>query len=569
MNSVSYTALSLPKSPTGIDGLDAITRGGLPQGRTTLIKGGPGSGKTVMALQILMHGVLNEDESAIFVAFEESARSIQTNSNGFGWHVEELSDRLFILEAQPTLDLLQSGEFDLGGLLAGLEAKVRNLGAKRIVFDALDVILRLLPDVVAVRREVYRLHQWLADHAITALVTVKAPLHEQPVAGELSLDFMEFMVDCAIHLNHTAIEGVSQRTLQVTKYRGSGFTENAAPFLIGPEGFDVAGPRYLHTRDSPIQDERLSSGIERLDTMLGGGYYRRASVLITGFPGTAKTSLCGTFAQSACENGERVLFISFDSETEELVRNLTSIKVQLAPYQSQGFLKFISARALTESAENHLLNIKKAARDHEATCLVVDPVSALAKSSSRGVAHSVVERLVDWGKSEGLTLVCSSLLDESSHQLEATPLQISTIADTWIHLSYTVNAGERNRGLSIIKSRGTRHSNQVRELILSNEGVTLADAYMAGGEVLMGTMRWEKEQEEAAAERREELLADQRKAALEHEEAELKARLQVLQLELDAKSAERQAHQDVQNRFRAEKTHERDRLAKLRGHDHP
>jgi len=558
---------ALAKSRTGIDGLDAITRGGLPTSRTTLIKGGPGSGKTVMALQALRYGALEEEEPGIFVAFEEYASAIRTNALGFGWSLEAMEDRLFIFDAQPTNDLLQSGEFDLVGMLAGLEAKLRAMGGKRIVFDALDIVLKLLPDPASVRREVYRLHHWLLEHELTAIITLKTSGPNVWFHGEASLEFMEFMVDCSIHLKHETVDGVSQRILQVMKYRGTGFTENAASFLIGPNGLELAAPRSIYADERPVANERMSSGIPRLDSMLGGGYHRGASVLITGFPGTAKSTLCGTFAQASCEKGERTLFISFDSETNELVRNLTSVNIHLVPYKEQGLLKLLSARALTESAENHLLNIKRAVREHQATCLIVDPISALAKSSAKGLAHGVVERLVDWIKAAGLTLVCTSLLDEAGQQLEGTPLQISTIADTWIHLNYTVHAGERNRALSIIKSRGTGHSNQVRELILHNEGVTLADAYTAGGEVLMGTLRWEKEREETIAAQRAELLDQQRDAALEHEEAELKARLQVMQLELEAKRAEREANRTARSQVSEEKNSDQEQRAKLRGLD--
>jgi len=258
--------------------------------------------------------------------------------------------------------------------------------------------------------------------------------------------------------------------------------------------------RPLGRVDIHVTSERVSSGVNRLDAMLDGGYYRGASVLITGFPGTAKTTLSGAFAEAACRRGERTMFVSFDSECSEVIRNLASVGIRLGRYVRNGTLRMISARSITGSAETYLVRIKALAREHRARCLVIDPVSTWSRSGSDVTASNVAERLIDWSKADGTTLICTRLLDEISTRTEdGTPLQISTLADTWIHLSYLVQAGERNRGLSIIKSRGTAHSNQVRELILSDSGVTLADACTAGGEVLMGTLRWERETARRAA----------------------------------------------------------------------
>jgi circadian clock protein KaiC len=399
--------------------------------------------------------------------------------------------RLFFLNAQPTTELVQSGNFDLDGLLAVIEAKVREMGVKRVVFDALDVVLSLMDDRKAERREIYKLHEWLQTRGLTAILTAKAGGNEE---NERHLSFIQFMVDCAITLNHAVVSGISQRNLRIVKYRGSAFEENESPFVIGPEGFEVAGARDKGRRDIEVSSERISSGVPRLDAMLKGGYYRLSSVLITGSPGTAKSTLCGAFAEAACERGERTLYVSFDSDASEVIRNLASVNIRLQRFVDSGVLRAQSARTIGGSAEIHLMGIKNLALEHGASCVVIDPISALAKSGNEGTVHSVAERLIDWAKSQGMTLVCTSLLDSaSSAQSESTPMQISTIADTWIHLSYLANAGERNRGLSILKSRGTGHSNQVRELLLTDGGVTLADAYMEGGEVLMGTLRWEKE----------------------------------------------------------------------------
>jgi circadian clock protein KaiC len=335
--------------------------------------------------------------------------------------------------------------------------------------------------------------------------------------------------------------GVSHRSLRVQKYRGSSFEENESPFLISKNGLEVAVARTPTRMDAKMSNERISSGVERLDTMLCGGYYRGASVLITGFSGTAKTTLSGAFAQAACRRAERTLFISFDSDCAEVIRNLALVGIRLDKHVDSGCLRMISSRAIAGSAENYIGRIKALANEHGARCVVIDPVCAWYKSSNDITAQNVPDRLIDWSKGNGITLVCTSPRDEMSVRAESSsPLQISALSDTWIHLSYLVQAGERNRGLSIIKSRGTAHSNQVRELILSDAGVTLADTYTAGGEVLMGTLRWEKERAERTESESIEATAKLKRVRLDAEEAGLEVRLKSLQVELIAKHVEKE-----------------------------
>jgi circadian clock protein KaiC len=557
-----------PKSLTGIMGFDQMTGGGVPRGRTTLVMGGPGSGKTIFGLQFLAEGV-NVGEPGIFVAFEESVDRIVANADGFGWGLQQLgSEDVFFLDAQPTPDLVQSGDFDLGGLIATLDAKATAMDARRIVFDALDMVLALLPDAAAKRREVYRLHEWLLTRGLTGIITAKADADHAAMVTSGPFGFMQFMVDCAVTLNHSVVLGVSQRDLRVLKFRGSPFDENESPFLIGSTGIEVAVARTLGRKDAEVTNERVSSGVARLDTMLGGGYYRGASILITGFPGTAKTTLSGAFAEAACLRGERTMFVSFDSDGSEVVRNLSSVGIRLDRFVKSGLLQMVSARTITGSAETYLVRIKSLARQHDARCLVIDPVSTLSKSGNEQTAHNVAERLIDWSKAEGITLVCTSLLDEMASQQEGgSPLQISTLADTWIHLNYLVQAGERNRGMSIIKSRGTAHSNQVRELILSDDGVTLADIFTAGGEVLMGTMRWEKESAERVAKEVDEVARTLKMVRLDAEEAELGVRVKSLQVEREAKQVERALLVRTTKTREAELSGGRSRIRELRGAD--
>jgi circadian clock protein KaiC len=516
-------------------------------------------------MQSLVNGARTFDEPGIFVAFEESSLRLIANAAKFGWDLPALQrKKLFFLDVHPKADLVQSGGFDLTGMLATLAAKADELGAKRIVFDAVDMVLTLLNDQQLERREALRLHEWLLAQGLTTIITCKRGDDGllQPPFG-----FLPFMVDCAVVLRHDIVLGVSQRNLRVLKYRGSVFEENESPFVIGRSGLDVAGAWLLRRKRAVKSNRRISSGVKRLDAVLGGGYFADSSVLITGVPGTAKTTLSGAFLEEACRRGERALFVNFDTDSEQVVRNLASVNIRLEPYVRQGILRVVDARSVAASAEIHLMNIKNAVREQNARCVVIDPVSALSKTGNALTAHSVAERLLDWAKTEEMTLLCTSLLDKGRPEVEATPLPISTIADTWIHLGYVIHAGERNRSLSVIKSRGTWHSNQVRELILSDKGVTLTDAYTGGGEVLMGTLRWEKERAEENIRGERKAVAKQKEAALKAEEAELSSRIRTLQAELDAKCLARAALSRDANTSQIADRRDQLRVRELRGAD--
>ncbi|MEX1198582.1 MAG: circadian clock protein KaiC [Pseudohongiellaceae bacterium] len=521
--------MTIEKAQTGIIGFDELTGGGIPRGRVTLLAGGAGTGKTVMALQSLVHAARELGEPGVFVAFEEHSGRIRINASGFDWDLDALSEgQLTFLDFQPSVDLVQSGDFDLTGMLAGMGAAVSRMGARRIVLDATDIILSLLPDRRSMRREIFRLHEWLLEHELTAIITAKQ-LPSGEAAPEGDMDFMQFMVDSAVQLRHDLVQGISQRSLRVVKYRGSAFDDNDIPYVIGSSGLKLASGFGRQTAPLPVSGERLSTGIERLDSMLEGGYHRGASVLVTGSPGTAKTTLAGAFMEVACEHNECCLLVSFDSRVEEIVRNLASVGIDLKTPLDRGLLRMESAGGLSGSSEIQLMRIRQWAEEHRAGCIAIDPASALSKSGNELLAHSVVHRLVDWCKWNGITLLTTSLLDRAHDADTHTPLHISTIADTWIHLDYRVNGGERNRGLSIIKSRGTAHSNQVRELVLSREGITLADVYTAGGEVLMGTLRMERERAEDLSRRKAEQQHRQYLAELGAEVQELEQRMQTLQ----------------------------------------
>ncbi|MEO8716613.1 MAG: circadian clock protein KaiC [Burkholderiales bacterium] len=526
---------SLPKVATGIEGFDDISRGGLPRHRTTLLLGGPGAGKTVFALQCLVNAARGRRGPGLFVAFEESTRQILANAATFDWGLPALvKRRLHLFDARLAPEVVHAGAFDLSGMLAMIKAKKDELGAGWIVFDGIDVLLTLLRDPDAEMREIYRIRDWLAENEVTALITAKTG---DGAASAGKYDFMQFMVDCVVSLTRRLEHGVSLHRLQIAKYRGSDYRAGEFPVSFGASGIEVAPPEpaeILHRASS----ERAPAGFERLDTLLGGGLLRGSSTLITGLPGTSKTTLAGKFAEAACERGERTLFVSFDEGAEPIARNLASVGIQLRPHLKSGLLAMYSARTESTGAEDHLAKIKSLLRDFRPRCMVIDPLSAIAKAGGMAAARAVASRLVYLVKDAGITVVITAINDGDDPTHEATDLQVSTIADTWIHLSYMIRAGERNRALTIIKSRGTAHSNQVRELILGAGGPVLADVYTAGGEVLMGTLRWEKEDEERSKTRQRRTAFEQKRRELQVSEADTLARIKALQNDLARKHDE-------------------------------
>jgi circadian clock protein KaiC len=525
----------LSKMATGIEGFDELSGGGLPRNRTTLVMGGPGSGKTVFSLQVLANAARQRDESGIFVAFEERGREVITNAATFDWGLPALAEhQIYILDAHLSPTVIQSGDFDLSGILAILKAKKEQMNALWIVFDGIDVLLTLLQDPILEMREIYRIRDWLADSALTAIITAK--LDSQTSQGT-NYGFMQFMVDCVIRFDRRLEYGVPAHRLQVTKYRGSDFASGEFPLSFGPSGIEVAPPEppeIIHEAST----ERVSAGFERFDAMLGGGLFRGSSTLITGAPGTSKTTLIGKFAEAACQRGERTLFVSFDEGADQITRNLSSVGIDLHPHLQSGLLWMYSGRTEARSAEEHLIKLRSLIRDHQPRCMVIDPLSAMAKAGGIGAARAVANRLIHLMKDSKITVVISALIEGSDPQAEATDLQISTIADTWIHLSYVVRSGERNRALTIVKSRGTWHSNQVRELVLSETGPVLTDVYSAGGEVLMGTLRWEKEAEEIAKQTQRRVEFEHKQRDLEFAEADTQARIKALELDLQRQQAE-------------------------------
>jgi circadian clock protein KaiC len=530
-NQLSHAPIA--KMRTGIEGFDEITSGGLPRGGTSLVMGGPGCGKTVFALQSLVNGINRPKEAGLFVAFEESPTQIIANAATFGWDLAgSAKKRLHFLDARLSPEVVKAGDFDLAGMLTILQMKAEQSGAKLVVFDGIDVLLGLLDDPVAERREIYRIRDWLSQTALTGIITQKVGGLEQ----DQRYNFLQFMVDCVVVLSHQVVDGAAFRSLRVMKYRGSGFSGDEFPIMLTREGMKITnrGPPELKYT---VYDERVSSGLPRLDSMLNGGYHRGSTVLVSGAPGTAKSTLAGLFVAAACARGERTLYVSFDEGAAQIVRNLRSVDIRLAPHVKSGVLKMYSTRTRGPNIEDQFAALREQVLANKPRCLVIDPLSALSTHVVHQGALDATRHFLDFLKTAGITVVNTSLMDGVNAD-EATATGISTIADTWLHVSYVVQDGERNRALTIVKSRGTRHSNQVRELTLSDKGVDLTDVFSAQGKVLMGVARWEWEQEERAGTKRTQVAAELKRLQLQLAQAEAEARLMVVQTEMEARSAE-------------------------------
>jgi circadian clock protein KaiC len=553
------------RAPTGIDGFDAITRGGLPAGRVSVVLGGAGTGKTIFALQTLVEGARRWKERGVFVAFEERSQHILSDMTEFQWEVFALPGKwIDFIDAKLPEPVLRGGEFDLLGLLAALGATVKRLGAQRVVLDGLDVLLDSLGDAQLIRRELFRLRDWLLDSGLTAIFTAKSELGTPRLATGYAV--LQFLADCVVCLDHRLVDSTAIRTIRVEKLRGVAHSANEFPFAIARTGIEIASGAAREI-DHRIFTDKVGTGVTRLDAMLGGGYFRGSSILISGVPGTAKTTLAAAFADAACLRNERVLYVSFDEAPQQILRNLESVGLRLQRHVKRGLLRLCGLRTRSADAESHLSMIRGILREHRPQSLVIDPLSAFAHLGETSMAEAAAVHVIDAAKCEGITALSTTLVDNVNPLAESTSIAVSTVSDTWIHLSYVNQRGERNRALTIIKSRGMSHSNQVRELVLSDAGLTLTDVYMAGGEVLMGTLRWEKEQEQRRAQKLRRLENERRRREAELVLAEATAKAETLehqralrQMDLDRVVAERKSAE-------AEELEGRDELGVLRKAD--
>jgi circadian clock protein KaiC len=503
-----YTQTKTQQAPSGIAGLDAVLHGGFPLGRTTIVVAGPGGGKTVLATQFLVNGALQFDEPALMISFEESPEAIRANFPGLTWPLDghEGANVRFIDGRIPE-DAAQSGGFDLGGLIAIANGLIAKDGVKRIAIDGIDALFALSEDQSNRRREILRILTWLTELGITALLTIKVGEGLADVPGYF--DLAEYAADGVIKLKTTLVGELSRRTLSVVKMRGSGYEAGAHPYIISDRGI-----RVLHspTRTAWIAqtfDGRLSTGVERLDLMLLGGYRIGTTTLISGTPGASKTTLGASFLAAGCRAGERCLFVGFDEPAEQMLVDVKSVGIDLETPVRTGLLRVESFAAGGVIGDEHYLSIEGLIDEHEPKRVVIDPISALDKAGGRDIADGIRERLVVLFKSRGITAIFTAMADSQDSGLgDSARTRVSTIADTWVHLGFASRGGERNRTLTVLKSRGTGHSNQVREMLLTSAGIDLADVYTSGGETLSGTARAQKEQQNVAdREAAEEIFA--------------------------------------------------------------
>ena len=463
---------AIKKIPTYINGLDEILNGGLPAERTTLIVGEPGSGKTVMGMEFVYRGANNGD-SGIFLGFEESLKSLRQNAFTFGWDFPSLEKegRLFLMEGRLPPEIIVSGQLSLKPLLSIISGKAKEMKAKRIVMDALDVAFRLFDEPVQVRAELHQLLEWLAKSGLTSLLTLK-PREYPP--GSLFQDFFYSMADCVINLDTKILNQVSTRRLWVAKYRGSSFGRNEYPFIISEKGIRTIPITCFELRHKPF-GQRISSGIPSLDAMLGGGYFRSSCVLLAGEPGTGKTLLCSTFVQKVCQVGEKVLYISFEESPAALIHNVTSAGVFLEPFEQAGNLKVMGAMPEATGVEEHLIKLIDLVEEMKPQHVIIDAISACERMAGKEASFDFLMRFLNFLKERGITSILTNQTTGTKSQIEISGNGISSMVDTVIFLSYIQGEKEINRLIQILKCRGSGHSNQIRKFMIKDDGFKILD----------------------------------------------------------------------------------------------
>jgi circadian clock protein KaiC len=526
---------SLPKAPTGIQGLDEITAGGFPRGRPTLICGSAGAGKTLLAMEFMIRGATEYNEPGVFMAFEETASELAQNVRSLGFDLDEL-----IKEKKVVVDFVrierseidETGDYDLEGLFIRLGAAIDAIGAKRVVLDTIENLFAGLQNQGILRAELRRLFRWLKDKGMTAVITAERG------EGALTRNGLEeYVSDCVILLDHRVTDQVSTRRLRIVKYRGTAHGTNEYPFLIDEDGFSVLPVTSLGLQHE-VSEERISSGVPRLDRMLGGeGFYRGTTILVSGTAGTGKTSLAAHFVDAACRRGERCLYFSFEESPGQMIRNMRSIGLNLEQWSRKNLLQFHSSRATFYGLEMHLAIIHRIVQNFQPKVVVLDPVGSLIQAGNVRDAHTMLIRLIDFLKQRGVTAFLTNLTS-GGEALERTDVEISSIVDTWLFMRDIELSGERNRALYVLKSRGMAHSNQLREFLLTPRGVDLLDVYVGPEGVLTGSSRLSQEMQEKAAAlaRQEETERKERDRARKREA--LEARIEALRKEFEVEEEE-------------------------------
>jgi circadian clock protein KaiC len=504
----------LPKCPTGIQGLDEITGGGLPRGRPTLVCGGAGCGKTLLAAEFLVRGAVQFGEAGVLMAFEETEKELTANAASLGFDLGGLVRRKKIVVDYVHIERSEvqaSGEYDLEGLFVRLGHAIDSIGAKRVVLDTLEVLFASLPNEAILRSELRRLFRWLKDKGVTAIITAERGRESLTRHG-----MEEYVSDCVILLDHRVTDQIATRHLRVVKYRGAQHGTNEFPFLIGADGISVL-PITSLSLNHKVSQERIATGIPRLDAMLGGrGFFRGSSILLTGTPGTGKTIVSANFAQAAARRGERVLFFSFEESPDQIIRNMTSIGLRLEPLVKRGLLRFHSARPSLYGLEMHLATMFKEITTFKPQVVIIDPITSLMDSGTDSEGKGMVTRLIDYLKGGQITSLFTSLTG-GGHTLQQSEAAMSSLMDSWLLLQDYEGNGERNRVLYVLKARGMAHSNQIREFLISDRGVDLVDAYIGPSGVLTGSARAAQGALEKAA-----VLSSQQHAAQLKREVERK-----------------------------------------------
>ena len=462
----------LAKVPTGVAGLDEVLRGGLPAGRMTLLSGGAGSGKSLIALQCLLHGA-GAGEPGILVLFEERAAAVRQNVASLGWDVPsmERNKRLFLLDARMHPDAVISGDFSIKGLLAILDQQVKALGARRIVFDAVDALIHLYGNPLRERRELSALHEWLLDRGLTAIMTVKA----DPQEGESQYSFLDFMADCVIHVDQRVTLQVTTRRLRVVKYRGSGYGRNEYPFIIGDSGITVVPITSSVLQHRP-PGAMVSSGQAGLDHILAGGYKRGTGILIAGTAGAGKTTLACMFAAAACRRGERVLYLNFEESPESMVSNMRSVGLRLQPPITTGLLRVQSYMPEATGVEEHLFRALHALDAFHPEHVIVDAISACERMGTKHAAFEYLMRVLDACKQRGITCIYVNQATSADVVSEISGIGISSIIDTVVVLRQLPADRVTKRQLIVTKSRGSKHSERVHDFRITSRGIDLAKA---------------------------------------------------------------------------------------------
>jgi circadian clock protein KaiC len=470
VNLARQTAGTVRKSPTGIDGLDEITGGGLPAGRPSLIAGGAGCGKTLMAAEFLVRGATQFGEPGVFVTFEERPDELAENVQSLGLDLHRLvADGLVAVEFMQVdpLEIAETGEYDLEGLFIRLGFAIDSIGAKRVVLDTIESLFGGLSNHAILRAELQRLFRWLKERGITAVITCER--------GEGMLTrhgLEEYVSDCVILLDHRVIDQLSTRRLRVVKYRGSAHGTNEYPFLIDQHGISVL-PITSINLDYKVSDERVSSGVAAIDGMLeGGGYFRGSTVLVSGTAGTGKTTLASHFANAVCERGESCLFVGFEESPSQLLRNMASVGIDLGRWERQGLLQFQAARPSIYGYEMHLAVLQRTIRTMRPAAVVLDPISGLVSAGSANAASAMMVRLLDFMKSHGVTAMLTTLI--GSDPTKDLDIGVSSLVDTWIMLRDNEADELRHHSLSIFKSRGMAHSNRMESYRITSRGITLS-----------------------------------------------------------------------------------------------